>query len=265
MSQLPTPPPTTPPTRPLEPRQRAIVVGASSGIGAELVRQLAAEGVIVAAVARREALLAELCEAINTAAGEQRACYYSHNVTHYDEVPALFQQIVSDLGGLDLIVYAAGIMPDVALNEYNSDKDLKIMRVNTLGAIAWLNQAALRFERAGEGQIVGISSMAGERGRVGFPAYSTSKAALSTYLESLRNRLTRHGVTVTTVKPGMVETSMLDNVAKKMWPISAQDAAGQIRRAIRRRKQTVYVPARWRLVALVIVHIPSFIFRRMSL
>src|SRR5690606_700639 len=111
--------------------------------------------------------------------------------------------------------------------------DRKMVEVNLLGAIAWLNQAALRFERAGQGQIVGIGSIAGDRGRVGSPVYNTSKAALHTYLESLRNRLTRHGVNVLTVKPGYVDTVLLaENAKNPFWVISPQQAADQIHKAM---------------------------------
>lgn len=253
----------TPPTDPLLPQPTAIIVGASSGIGAALARALAADGYRLALVARREAELAALTAAIeDTGPGEAR--YYVHDVLDTSAVPALFQAIVAELGSLDVVVYVAGIMPAVGPDEYDTPKDLAMMQVNTLGAIAWLNEAAVRFSQTGGGHIVGVSSIAGDRGRVGFPAYSTSKAALSTYLESLRNRLSRRGVTVTTIKPGMVETAMLADVQRKMWPVSPEAAAADIRAAIRRRRQTVYVPARWRLVALVLRHIPSVIFRRLS-
>jgi short-subunit dehydrogenase len=252
-------------TRPLEPRLRAIVVGASSGIGAALVRELARQGYTVAAVARREAKLAELCQAINTTAPEgAQALAYTHNVTEYDEIPGLFQTIVHDLGGLDVIAYVAGIQPAVAPNEYDFAKDQATIKVNLLGAIAWLNQAAIRFERAGKGHIVAISSIAGERGRVGSPVYNASKAGLNTYLEALRNRLSRHGVTVTTIKPGFVDTILLENAPKTFWVISPAEAAAQIYRAIQGQRQMVYVPARWRLVGLIIRNIPSFLFRRLS-
>jgi short-subunit dehydrogenase len=250
--------------RPLEPKQRAIVVGASSGIGAALVSRLAHQGYLVAALARREAKLQELCEQVNRAVADGRVLIYSHNVADYEAIPGLFQTIVHDLGGLDLIIYVAGVQPRVALNEYDFEKDRQMIQVNTLGAIAWLNQAALRFERAGAGQIIGISSIAGDRGRVGSPVYNSSKAALTTYLEALRNRLTRHGVTVTTIKPGFVDTILLENAPKTFWVISPQEAAERILKAARQKKQTVYIPARWRLVSLIIQHIPSFIFRRLS-
>lgn len=246
-------------TRPLEPEKRAIVIGASSGIGAALAQELAQQGYIVAALAPDETGLKRVAEG-----GNGRILTYPHDVTHTDETPALFQQIVHDLGGVDLVAYIAGVQPVVALDEYNFEKDAAMIHVNLLGAIAWLNQAAIRFERAKSGHILAVSSIAGDRGRVGAPVYNTSKAGLSTYLEALRNRLSRHGVTVTTIKFGFVNTALLENAAKTFWVISPEKAAQEIHKAVQKKRQTVYAPARWGLVSLVIRHIPSFIFRRMS-
>ena len=114
------------------------------------------------------------------------------------------------------------------------------------------------------GHIVGISSIAGDRGRVAGPVYNSSKAGLNTYLEALRNRLSRRGVTVTTIKPGFMDTRLLENAARTFWVISPDEAAQQIQTAVTRRQQSVYVPNRWRYVGLIIRHIPSFIFRRLS-
>lgn len=253
-----------PPTQPLEPQKRAIIIGASSGIGAALVHELAHAGYLVAAIARREERLNDLCHSVNTALDKTAVLPLVHNVTDFDDVPALFQQIVNQLGGLDLIIYNAGVMPKVTLDEYNFEKDRAMVEVNTLGAIAWLNQAAVRFERAKQGHIVGIGSIAGDRGRVGAPVYNSSKAALHTYLESLRNRLAKHGASVTTIKPGFVQTKMLEGAKSTFWVITPQDAAQKILTAVEKKKQTVYVPARWRLVLLIIQHIPSFIFRRLG-
>jgi len=257
----------TPAKRPLQTQPRAIIIGASSGIGAALTRRLALSGYLVAAVARREEVLDELCASINeNLPGQERRVVwpYGHDVTNFEEVPGLFQQIVQDLGGLDLIVYAAAVQPAVGAGEYDFAKDEAMINTNLLGAIAWLNLAAARFERTRRGQIVGISSIAGDRGRVAAPVYNTSKAGLNTYLEALRNRLSRRGVTVTTIKPGFVETRLLENAAKTFWVISPEDAAKQVHTAITRRQQTVYAPKRWLLVGLIIRHIPSFIFRQLS-
>lgn len=246
---------------------RAIVIGASSGIGAALVRRLALQGYRVAAVARREEALNNVADALNANLPERtsaRVLVYPHDVTDFESVPALFQTIVRDLGGLDLIIYTAAVQPSISLNEYTFEKDEAMIRVNLLGAIAWLNEAAMRFERTRRGHIVGVSSIAGDRGRVGGPVYNASKAGLNTYLEALRNRLARRGVTVTTIKPGFVDTRLLANAKKTFWVISPEDAAAQIYLAILHKKGTVYVPRRWGLVGLIIRHIPSFIFKWMN-
>jgi short-subunit dehydrogenase len=255
-----------PPSRPLEPQPGAIVVGASSGIGAALVRELIHQGYHVAAIARREARLNEMCQTINMAAANgTKAFPYTHNVNHYDEVPALFQQIAGDLGQVDLIVYVAAVQLAMASNEYTFEKDQAMIKTNLLGAMAWLGQAAVYFERAKKGHIVGISSIAADRGRRLNPGYNASKAGLDTYLEGLRNRLSQHGVTVTTIKPGFVDTVLLENAPKTFWVISPAKAAQLIYKAIRGKKQLVYAPGRWRLVSLVIKNIPSIIFRRMNM
>jgi NAD(P)-dependent dehydrogenase (short-subunit alcohol dehydrogenase family) len=181
------------------------------------------------------------------------------------EVPALFQQIAADLGGLDLVIYAAGVQPRVAADEYDTEKDRLIVEVNVIGAMAWLNEAARRFERAGAGTIVGISSIAADRGRRGNPAYGASKAALDHFLEALRNRLTQRGVTVVTIKPGFVDTDLTRGMPGLFWLISPDEAAERILAAARRGPATVYVPRRWRLVGLILRSIPSFLFRKLKI
>ena len=249
---------------PLNPRRRAILVGASGGIGSALSRKLASDGYTLALVDRNKAALQLLCDEINQTVGETRAVIYEHNVTDYDSVPDLLRRIIADIGGLDLFVYLAGIIYFPDINEFNFNEDRKVMEVNLLGAMAWLSRVAPLFQSAKSGQIVGISSVAGDRGRVANPANSTSKAGLTTYLESLRNRLTRHGVHVMTVKPGFVKTDMLRGVKKVMFAVEPEQAAGLILNGIRKRRQTIYVSGIWRWIMLVIQHIPSVIFRRLS-
>ena len=247
------------------PWERAIVVGASSGIGAEVARQLAAGGCRVALVARREDELARLAATLGAADdGTPRALAYPHDVTRPEDVPALFQQVCRDLGGLNLIVYAAGILRRIGAEEYAFEKDRETLEVNVLGAVAWLNEAAQRFGRAGTGTIVGISSTSGDRGRRGYPVYCASKAALDTYLESLRNRVGRRGVTVVTVKPGPVATPMTAGMTGLPFMISADEAARRTLAAARRGARTAYVPPRWRPIMFVIRHIPSPIFRHLN-
>ncbi len=253
-----------PPATPLQPRLRALIVGASSGMGAALARRLGREGYSLALVARRKSLLTALCAEINRSAGETRALAYIHDVRKYQDVPALLRRIVADLGGLDLVVYAAGVNYPPGMTSYNFKSDQEMLEVNLIGAFAWLNPVAAMFQSAGYGQIVGISSVAGDRGRVGNPGYNTSKAGLTTYLEALRNRLTRRGVNVLTVKPGFVQTGMLQAAQRVMFPITAEKAADDIYKAIRRRNQQIYTPWFWSWLMLVVRNIPSIVFRRMS-
>jgi short-subunit dehydrogenase len=245
--------------------RNAIIIGASSGIGAAMARRLAAGGARVALVARRRERLVEIASEIDAAAGESRAFVYEHNVRQPAEVPELFQQIARDLGGLDLMVYAAGVMHRLASDEYATAKDLEMLDINLAGAVAWLNPAAERFARLGRGTIVGIGSVAGDRGRVANPVYNASKAGLETYLEALRNRIHRSGARVVTIKPGFVDTDMTRGVKGLFWLISSDRAAEIILRKARRGSVSAYVPARWRLVMWVIRSIPSFVFRRLSL
>jgi len=251
---------------PLNPRRRGIIIGASDGIGAMLARRLAREGYTLALLARSEDKLESLCREINQASHELRTRIYVHDVTEYEKVPELLRKIVAELGGLDLAVFVAGVnYPPGGVDKYDFENDRKMIEVNLIGAMAWLNPVAELFQAAKTGQIVGISSVAGDRGRVGNPGYNTSKAALTTYLEALRNRLTRYGVNVLTVKPGFVKTEML-KAAQGPTPftIPPEKAVEDIWNAMQKRKQVIYTASIWRWIMLAIQHTPSFIFRRLS-
>ncbi len=242
----------------------ALIVGASSGVGAALARRLAREGYALSLIARRIERLQGLCDEIGRTYGTH-ACAYQHDVVNTHEVPALLTRALDDLGGLDLFIYCAGVLFPNDPTLYHTDEDQFVLQVNLVGAAAWINPVAQRFQHNRAGHIVGIGSIAGDRGRRGMPAYTASKAGLHTYLEGMRNRLWRDGVTVTTIKLGQVETDMLKNADRKRRPISPDRAADLIWRAIEKRQHTVYVPSRWRLVGLAIRHLPSFIFRRLDI
>jgi short-subunit dehydrogenase len=237
---------------------KAIVVGASTGIGRELVKQLAAQGSSVAAIARRSDKLEEL-----KLENPTRIHTYSHDVTCGEEVPALFSEIVKDLGGLDVIVYCAGVMPEVGPAEFNFDKDKQMIEVNVTGAIAWLNEAANRFAHTGTGSIVGIGSVAGDRGRSGQPVYNMTKAALATYLEALRNRLHKLGVCVVTIKPGPTATPMTAHL-KSQSMMSAEAVAAFVISKIKSPGEH-YVKFSHRVIFWVIRNFPSPLFRRLSI
>ncbi|MFT7620266.1 MAG: decaprenylphospho-beta-D-erythro-pentofuranosid-2-ulose 2-reductase, partial [Planctomycetota bacterium] len=153
-----------------------IVVGASSGVGAALALRFAKEGRPVAILARRAEKLESVCKEATDAKPDAVIKAYPHDVLNFSDVPALFDQIESDLGAADTLIYASGVLPEVGPEEFNNEKDLSIIQIGFTGAISWLNEAANRFTAAGGGTICGISSIAGERGRTGMPSYHAAKA-----------------------------------------------------------------------------------------
>ncbi len=251
---------------PLAARRVALLLGASGGLGQALARELAAQNWRVALLARRAETLQALAQELNERHGPDTARAYPQDVTAYDAVEPTYRAVLHDLGRLDAVIYAAGVLYPSRLDEFDFARDREVLEVNLTAAVAWLDHAATIFRMLGQGHIVGVSSVAGDRGRVAMPAYHAAKAGLTTFLESLRNRLSRHGVHVLTVKPGFIDTPMLRAAQPKklFWVASPEQVARDIVRAMRRRRQVVYTPARWRWVMLVIQHIPSFVFRRLS-
>lgn len=244
--------------------ERAIVVGASSGMGAEIAKQVAAEGAVVALVGRRKPELEAVAQAIRAAGG--KAIVAAHDVTAYEDVPRVFEALSREMGGLDLLVYSSGAQYNPEESVYDFAQDREMIEVNVIGAIAWTQMAAAAFEAQRGGTIVGISSIAGERGRRTMPGYTTSKAAMSTWMEALRNRISRYGVNVVTIKPGFVDTAKTAHLAKKPMVISPATAATLILKAAHKGgSPSVFVPGQWGLVALIIRHIPSFLFRKLNL
>jgi short-subunit dehydrogenase len=243
--------------------RRAIVVGASSGIGAAIARQLACEGTIVAIVARRAERLELLADSISAAGSISKPLVYPCDVRDVDASRNLFAEIVRDLEGLDLIVYSSGVMPRGAHTGFPTDEDVAAIETNFTGAVVWLNAAAEYFQVQGHGTIAGIGSVAGDRGRGGNPIYNASKAALATYLEALRNRLAGKGVTVVTIKPGFIRTDMIGS--RRVFPPASgvDDAARLILAAARAGKRVAYVPPWWRWIALLLKAMPSVVMERL--
>ncbi len=260
-----TDPSTRPHAQPSDVR-RALVVGASSGLGAAVVRQLAREGWRVAALARRGDALAALARdaAAQPCAAGGAVLVRVHDVRDTAAAPALFEELVRELGGLDLLVYAAGVLPRVARSEYDTDKDLDALAVNFGGLVAWGNQAAQLFRTQRAGVLVGVSSLSGNRGRKGNPTYGASKAAMDNWLESLRGRLAGEGVRVLTIKPGYIATPMIAGLDGLFWVATPEAAAAGLLEAARSGSGVCHVPRRWRLVALLLDLLPGFLLRRLE-
>lgn len=241
---------------------RIIVVGASSGMGAALATVLARPGRKIALVARRAAELDAVAAKVRAVGAE--AIVEAADAADTAAVAGTFARLEALLGGVDVLAYVAGVMPEVGGAEFPTDKDRLMVEVNVLGAVAWLNAGATYFQTKGRGVLCGVGSVAGDRGRRGAPVYGASKAFLHTYLESLYNRLSVQGISVVTIKPGPVRTAMTEG-KKLPLLIDADAAAWRIAIAIERGEREVYVPGIWRWIMLAIRCLPSAVFKRMSI
>ena len=245
-------------------------------MGAALARRLVARGYQVALVARQRERLDALCAELNNGSAAARsqakadvsdgrlvAAAYAFDVTESTGAPELFARITEEVAPLRLVIYAAGTMPRVTTAQ-SFDDERAMVEVNVIGALRWLGLAAHYLEREGRGTLVGISSVAGDRGRPGNGAYMASKAALSTYLDALRYRLQPHGVRVLTAKPGYVATDLTAGLKlPKPLTISADRAAAGILRAVDRGRAVAYVPGYWSPIMRLVRALPRSIVARM--
>jgi short-subunit dehydrogenase len=246
----------------------ALILGASSGIGAALARELARQGYQLALVARNEAALVALANEINDGhVMPPQARSYVCDVRVFDDAPVLLQRIIEEMGGpLRLITYVAGIMPSGKAGAWTFEEERAMIETNLLGALRWLDLAAERFVRAGEGVVVGVSSVAGDRGRRGNSAYMASKAGLSTYLESLRYRLRGTGVRVLTIKPGYVATPMTANLKlPQALTITPERAARRIAQVAKKGSGVVYIPGYWAPIMWGIRQLPAAAIARLPI
>jgi short-subunit dehydrogenase len=160
---------------------------------------------------------------------------------------------------------AFGAMPEQ--EEIDADFELaeRTFAVNYTGAVSVLHRLAPLLEAQGDGHVVVLSSVAGDRGRLKNYVYGSAKAGLNTYLQGLRARLFRKGVSVTTVKPGFMDTGMTWGLEGMFLVASPDEAARACLKAAKKRRHVVYVPFFWWGIMTIIRHIPEFIFKKMNI
>lgn len=165
-----------------------------------------------------------------------------------------------------IAVCAVGLMGQQAENESDVAAMALVMRSNYEGPACILALLANRFEEHGNGTLVGISSVAGDRGRATNYVYGSAKAGFTAFLSGLRNRLAKSGVHVVTVLPGFVATQMTEGMdLPTNLTAEPSEVADAIARAVDRKKDVIYVPQVWRLIMLTIRNIPELIFKRIKI
>lgn len=186
------------------------------------------------------------------------------DVTDYWSHEKILSPILDTVDGA---IYIAGYLGDHEKAKIDWDEAQNIIDVNYSGAVSALNTIANAFEKRKSGWIVGISSVAGDRGRGSNFYYGSAKAAFTAYLSGLRNRLAPVGVHVLTVKPGFIATKMVAHFPPTPKPITAtaQKVAKDVIKAQKKGKNTLYTTWPWRWIMLIIVLIPEKIFKKLKL
>jgi short-subunit dehydrogenase len=239
-----------------ESARTAVIVGASSGIGEALARQLSRDGWRLALLARRVDRLEALRQTLAADIVVRRI-----DVTE-NTAAAILDELLNELGSVDLVIISAGAGHNN--RDLKTELDVETIAVNVLGFTTMAQVAMRYFLRRGRGHLVGISSVAALRGNGGAAAYAASKAFQSVYLDGLRDLAQDSGlpIAVTEVQPGFVDTPMmkperpLSPMVRWLLVSSPAVAARQIMRAVRSRSKHAYITRRYALIALVLKLLP---------
>lgn len=238
---------------------RVVISGASSGLGLALAQHYLQQGAQVAACARRADLLQTLSEQFPG----QVTCY-PLDVRDAIALQAAALDFISRAGVPDIVIANAGVSSGT-LTEYAEDIHAfqQVMDINVMGVVKTFQPFIAAMRDAGSGTLVGVASVAGFRGLPGAGAYSASKAALISYLESLRVELHGSGVSVVTLCPGYIETPMTAiNPYAMPFILPADKAAQRIARVIKARKSFAVVPWQMGLVGHVLKRLPNWLYNR---
>jgi len=239
-----------------------LILGATSDVSKALATLLASKGynLILAArkIERLEAIKSDLEIKHKISVG-----LIKFDAEDFDSHEVFVDQLV-DLPEITICVF--GYLGDQEKASSNWREAKRIIDVNYVGAVSILNTIAKKYENLQSGVIVGISSVAGERGRQSNYFYGSAKAGFTAYLSGLRSRLFKVGVHVVTVKPGFIDTKMTQGMdLPKPLTASPEQIASRIVKAIKSRKNTIYVLGIWRLIMYIIKSIPEALFKRTNL
>ena len=239
-----------------------LILGATSDVGLALARKFAYEGFSISVAGRNfseiEAIANDLSIKYNIQADAYLfdACDFKSHANFYQQL-----KIKPEIS-----ICVFGYMIDNQISIQNWEECNRVIETNFSGAVSICNHLALEYQKLKKGTIVGISSVAGDRGRSSNFIYGSAKAGFSAYLSGLRNLLSKSGVHVLTVKPGFMYTKMTENLPlPAIVTASPDDAAKAIYSACIKQKNIIYIKWFWRYIMLIIKSIPEFIFKKLSL
>lgn len=239
-----------------------LIIGARSDIGNAVARKFAAEGYAIQLAARNS-------EGLDIEKRDIELRYGVEVTLHEFDALSIetHEEFLNNLSRLpEIAISTIGLMGRQEESERNPIAASHVMRSNYEGPASILALLANRFEQRASGTLVGISSVAGERGRATNYVYGSAKAAFTAFLSGLRNRLAKRGVHVVTVLPGFVATKMTEGMdLPAALTANPKEVAVAIERAVLRKRNIVYVRPVWQLIMLIIRNIPERFFKLMKI
>ncbi len=239
-----------------------LILGAASDMAVALARRFAKAGYNIQLAARSAGRLASFKSDLEVRAGIQ-CTLHEFDALDFASHEAFFNGLSVKP---DITICVFGLLGDNAAATKDWSQAEKIIHSNYTGAVSILNIIANYYEQQKSGVIVGISSVAGERGRQSNYLYGSAKAGFTAYLSGLRNRLYHAGVNVLSVQPGFVNTKMTSDLKlPPMLTAQPDEVADKVFNAVKSGKNTIYVKWFWRYIMCIIRNIPEAMFKKMKL
>jgi short-subunit dehydrogenase len=245
--------------------KNVLILGANSAMARALARRVAAPEVQLALAGRHVKEMEKTAADLDVRGQGPKAMVLSFDAQALETHEKFWQQVTGKMKTVDEVYVFFGQMHPQADAQRDFRLAEEMLVTNYVGAVSILEKVAATMEARKAGLIVGVSSVAGDRGRRSNYLYGSSKAGLSAFLSGLRNRLAPAGVHVMTVKPGFVDTPMTANLEKGLLYAKPEAVAKGILKAAKKRKDEVYLPFFWKWIMLMIIHIPEGVFKKLKL
>ncbi|HEX4327811.1 MAG TPA: SDR family NAD(P)-dependent oxidoreductase [Burkholderiales bacterium] len=247
-------------------KRRIVVIGATSSIAEHCARLWVKETSTSLTLVGRDAQKMQAVAADLLVRNPQTLC----DVRQTDfEDPAAIGRLADEIfagGPVDIVLIAHGSLPDQGQCEQNLAACAEALKINGISPLLFAEAFVGHMEKANQGTLAIIGSVAGDQGRKSNYVYGAAKGMVTRYAQGLQHRLARSGVKIVLIKPGPTDTPMTAHLKQKgVRMASVEEVAQGIVAGIARGRATIYVPGKWRLIMTVIQHLPRFVFNRMDI
>lgn len=243
-------------------KDSVLIIGAKSDIGLALAHKFGSLGYSIQLAARNHKVLIDDKKDIEIRYNVSVKLYEfdAVNIKSHDNFISILKPLPT------VAICAVGYMGDQKESELDFNLASEVIRTNFEGPVSILSKLANKFEKRGSGTIIGISSVAGQRGRASNFYYGSAKAGFTAFLSGMRNKLSKKGVHVITVIPGFVRTKMIDGInTPAILTANTKTVAEAIYKAVKRSKNIIYTKKIWYWIMLIVNLIPEKIFKNLNL